>query len=166
MRKVLLIFWLFLCINVFSQEEFKSRPQLKSIEDMLTFAAKQQRKPYRLGAEGPNAFDCSGFTRYCYKQVGIELNRTSENQAKNGKKVSRKKLKDGDLVFFKGERGRGINHVGIVYKVKSGKKFDFIHASSSAGVIISDAGQYEKRYKTARRITTDKKIKNAIKKKK
>jgi len=159
------IFLLFLCGNIFAQTEFTDIPRLNSIEDMLTFAVKQQRKPYRSGAEGPNAFDCSGFTRYCYKQVGIELKRSSQDQAKDGKKVRKKKLKEGDLVFFKGGGGQGINHVGIVYKKKGGKKFEFIHASSSSGIIIesSEIEYFKDRYVTARRVTTDKEIRKTIK---
>ena len=144
------IFLLFLCGNIFAQTEFTGMPRIESIEDMLTFAEKQQRKPYRNGAEGPNAFDCSGFTRYCYKQLGINLNRSSQDQAKNGKKVRKRKLKEGDLVFFKGS---------------SGRKFEFIHASTSSGIIVesSETEYFKDRYVTARRITTDKEIRKTIK---
>ncbi len=47
-------------------------------------------KPYRYGAkpeEAPNVFDCSSFTQYVFKQVGIELPRTSIEQAVDPKGV-------------------------------------------------------------------------------
>jgi len=159
------IFLFFLCGSISAQTEFTGTPRIKSIEDMLTFAVKHQRKPYKTGAEGPNAFDCSGFTRYCYKQIGIDLKRSSQEQAENGKKVRQKKLKEGDLIFFKGSSGKEINHVGIVYKKKSGKNFEFIHASTSSGIIIesNETEYFRKRYVTARRITSDKEIRNTVK---
>lgn len=149
-----------------SREEIKSMPELESIEEMLQFAAKQQNKPYRHGAEGPNAFDCSGFTRFCYKRLGITLNRSSIDQPKQGKKIRfRRHLKEGDLVFFRGSKGRKVGHVGIVYRKREGKKFDFIHASSSKGIMIEDSETkyFKKRYKKARRITSDRDIRKARK---
>ncbi len=165
MRKFSWIFLFFVCGNLAAQTEFTGTPRLNSIEELLDFAVKHQRKPYRGGAEGPNAFDCSGFTRYCYKQLGIVLNRSSQDQTKDGKKVRKRKLKEGDLVFFKGSRGRKINHVGIVYKKTGRKKFEFIHASTSSGIIIesSEVDYFKDRYVTARRVTTDKEIHKTVK---
>lgn len=162
---VIWILFFFLFENVLAQVEITGTPRVRSMEELLTFAMKQQKKPYRIGAEGPHAFDCSGFTRYCYKQAGIDLNRTSKKQAEDGKRVRRRKLKEGDLVFFKGSKGRDIDHVGIVFKKNSGKKFDFIHASTSSGIIIesSEVDYFKKRYKTARRITSDKQIRKIAK---
>jgi LysM repeat protein len=168
MKKIaLILFYFSISISVFAggKEEITKMPQFESIEDMLTFTMKQQRKPYRNGAEGPNAFDCSGFTRFCYKKLGITLNRSSIEQVKNGKKIRfRRHLREGDLVFFKGTKGRKVGHVGIVYKKKSGKSFEFIHASSNHGIVIesSDVEYFKKRYKKARRITSDRDIRKAI----
>lgn len=149
-----------------SREEITAEPSFEEIEQMLQFAAKYQGKPYRNGAEGPNAFDCSGFTRFCYKRLGITLNRSSKDQTKQGKKVRlRRNLEEGDLVFFKGSKGWGVGHVGIVYRKRGGKKFDFIHASTSRGVVIEDSETeyFKKRYKKARRITSDRDLRKAIK---
>ena len=153
-----------LCWNAFAQVEITKTPRLRSIEEMLTFAMKHQRKPYRAGAVGPNAFDCSGFTCYCYKQLGIELLHSSQAQALSGMRIERRHLKEGDLVFFRGNKGKAINHVGIVYKKKRGKRFDFIHASTSLGVVIEncEAEYFKGRYVSACRITSDKKIKEAM----
>jgi len=65
--------------------------------------------PYRWGANGPNAFDCSGFTSYVFRHFGISLPRTASGQQSVGVAVSRSELKPGDLVFF----GSPAHHVGI-----------------------------------------------------
>ena len=88
---------------------------------------------YVWAANGPNCFDCSGFTKYVFKQNGITLPRYSGHQAKVGTKVSFDELQKGDLVFFDTEkkfRGR-VNHVGIY--IGNGK---FIHASSAKKKVI------------------------------
>ncbi|MGY1916730.1 NlpC/P60 family protein [Blastococcus sp. SYSU DS0973] len=56
--------------------------------------------PYRSGATGPDAFDCSGLTSYAYAAAGITLPRTSSGQSKMGPQLSRSELRPGDLVFY------------------------------------------------------------------
>lgn len=64
-------------------------------------AAAQKGKPYRWGAAGPRAFDCSGLVTYVMKGVGVKhLPRTSSAMAKKAKHVSKAHKKRGDLVFF------------------------------------------------------------------
>jgi cell wall-associated NlpC family hydrolase len=77
--------------------------------EVVRIAMRYLGTPYRWGAEGPDAFDCSGFTQYVYRQVGIELPRVSRAQISAGTRVSRAELRPGDLVFF----GTPIHHVGI-----------------------------------------------------
>jgi len=107
---------------------------------------------YVWGATGPSRFDCSGFTSYVYKKMGITIPRVSKNQGKVGKKVRRSRLKKGDLVFFDTSRRRRgyINHVGIYIG-----NHKFIHASSSKRkVIISSLNKrfYKARFKWGRRL--------------
>lgn len=103
---------------------------------------------YDYGGTSTSGFDCSGFTGYVFKKLGINLPRTSRDQAAKGKKVARDSLRAGDLVFFN-TSGSGISHVGIY--VGDNK---FAHSSSSKGVTISgmDDSYYAKRYVTARRV--------------
>lgn len=65
--------------------------------------------PYRWAASGPNSFDCSGFTMFVYRQVGVSLPHSSRAQINVGERVSRSNLAPGDLVFF----GSPIHHVGM-----------------------------------------------------
>lgn len=77
--------------------------------EVVNIAMKYLGAPYQWGASGPNSFDCSGFTSFVYRQVGVSLPRTSRAQINAGQRVNRSDLKPGDLVFF----GSPIHHVGI-----------------------------------------------------
>lgn len=104
--------------------------------------------PYVWGGNTPKGFDCSGFVKYCYAKQGLWLPRTTRQQMKVGKKVSKSRLKLGDEVFFKMRTKRDGIHSGIY--IGKGK---FIHASTSKGVIISSLYNpyWKKCYLTARR---------------
>ena len=73
-------------------------------------------RPYRYGASGPRAFDCSGLTLYVYRQLGIALPHKARSQfnTRYGRLIpSIKELAPGDLVFFRNTAGRGITHAAI-----------------------------------------------------
>lgn len=90
--------------------------------------------PYRSGGNSKRGVDCSGLTTQLYHAVyHHKLPRSSKEQMSQCKKVSRRKLHAGDLVFFSSPRSRKkVTHVGIYLKNDR-----FIHASSTQGVIIS-----------------------------
>lgn len=93
--------------------------------------------PYKYGGITKNGVDCSGFTYKVYRKVyDFKLPRTALDQYKAGRKISRINLTEGDLVFFRGVRGPGIDHVGVY--LEDGK---FVHASTSIGVTISDLSE-------------------------
>jgi cell wall-associated NlpC family hydrolase len=105
---------------------------------------------YVYGGNGPNSFDCSGFTKYIYKQFGYTLNRTATNQLSNGVSVSMSELQPGDLVFFKYRTSKPVSHVGIY--IGDGQ---FIHASTNAYKVQIDtlsSGHYYNVYVYGRRI--------------
>src|SRR5690606_12442845 len=103
------------------------RAKMKPIRVAVKVAAKQKGDPYRYGAAGPNAFDCSGLTYFSFRKAGFKrIPRTSDAQAGFTKRIPRKKLKRGDFVFF--HRGGDVYHVGIYGgRNKNGKRF-IIHA--------------------------------------
>ncbi|WP_051681674.1 C40 family peptidase [Cellulomonas sp. HZM] len=75
----------------------------KGTPKVVTVAKEYVGKPYRHGASGPKAFDCSGFTRYVYKKAGIKtLSHSSSVQRHQGKKISRSAAKPGDLIWTPG----------------------------------------------------------------
>ncbi len=63
-------------------------------------AASLAGRPYRWGASGPSAFDCSGYTKYVYGKWGISIPRTAQQQYQASRKISKSELRAGDLVFF------------------------------------------------------------------
>jgi peptidoglycan DL-endopeptidase CwlO len=63
-------------------------------------ACAQIGKPYVYAAEGPNAFDCSGLTKYAWLAGGKTLTHQSVAQLKQTSRVSKSELAPGDLIFF------------------------------------------------------------------
>ncbi|BBG03189.1 MULTISPECIES: C40 family peptidase [Pseudonocardia] len=89
----------------------------------LTTAKTALGAPYKWGATGPSAFDCSGLMVWAFEQAGIDLPRTSSAQSQmGGQSVSKSELKPGDMVFFYSP----VSHVGIY--AGNGK---ILHASTS-----------------------------------
>ncbi len=66
----------------------------------FAFAKSQLGRPYRFGAVGPNAYDCSGLTQSAWKAAGVSLSRTSQTQFHDGTAVDKADLQVGDLVFY------------------------------------------------------------------
>ena len=93
--------------------------------------------PYKYGGTSRAGVDCSGFTYLMYQSVySKKISRQSaEILDKNCKKINKKDLREGDLVFFRtdGKRSSTPNHVGIYLKNNK-----FIHSSTSKGVVVSD----------------------------
>jgi len=85
--------------------------------DVVDIAAAQIGKPYMMGGNGPDSYDCSGLTKYAYSMVGISLPRHSSDQSSVGVPVAGGAFQRGDLLFFAStdaEKVQGIiSHVGI-----------------------------------------------------
>ena len=102
---------------------------------------------YDYGGTTTDGFDCSGFTAYVFKKLGVSLPHSSKSQYQLGTKVAKDDLRPGDLVFFNTD-GNGVSHVGVY--VGDNK---FAHAASK-GVTISALSEkyYATRYVGARRV--------------
>ena len=79
--------------------------------------------PGNNGADGPNAFDCSGFVKWCYSKVGISLPHSSSAQKSAGTQISVSAAEPGDILWKSG-------HVGIY--IGGGK---YIHAPQTGDVV-------------------------------
>lgn len=84
------------------------------VDNVLAVAHDQVGKPYVFGSgPDPTSFDCSDLIQYSYKQVGIEIPRTTYDQIKVGTAINpndRKSFKPGDLIFP--EPGHVVMYVG------------------------------------------------------
>ncbi|GGE48307.1 hypothetical protein GCM10011391_28870 [Pullulanibacillus camelliae] len=94
-------------------------------------------------------FDCSSFTATVYKELGINLPRTSIEQSTVGTPVSRSNLQKGDLVFFDTDLNGVIDHVGIY----AGNN-QMISALVDDGITYSNINSWywDPTYVTARRV--------------
>lgn len=127
-----------------------------SVSEIIKYAKGYLGRPYRSGAKGPKAFDCSGFTSYVYRNFNIALSSSSRSQATQGERVSHSDIRPGDLLFFKGRssKSKTVGHVGIAIDVDPSGNVKFIHAATSGGIRIDNTSDpyYSKRYLSARRV--------------
>lgn len=107
----------------------------KQRREVLKLAEQQLGVPYVWAGKSPSGFDCSGFTSYVLESQNIAPPRRAIDQKSKSKKVKRKDVQPGDLVFF--DSGSGISHVGMVISLND-NSIQMIHASSSKGISIVD----------------------------
>lgn len=107
-------------------------------------ALAQRGDPYKYGAAGPNAFDCSGLTSYSYKAAGVTIPRTSRAQSTFGKAVSSNALKPGDLLFYYSP----VSHVAMY--IGNGQ---MVHASTAGQPVkVVNVSSMSKYFSGARRV--------------
>lgn len=114
---------------------------LKLIE-VVEFVKAQVGKPYRFGAAGPDAFDCSGLARAAFRRIGITLPHSSFQQSTKGSAVDwrNEKIRPGDLVFtFSSVNPTQISHVGIAISDSQWIEAPFTGADVRVGKMPSDS---------------------------
>jgi cell wall-associated NlpC family hydrolase len=146
------------------EEEIRSAEDPKEGQDLLAgfphllvnFSKQLLGKAYRFGGngQGNDGIDCSGFMKKVYQSVTLTLPHSSREQAKFGALVTTdwdiSRLRIGDLLFFKRNRGSNIGHTGMY--IGEGR---MIHSSSKKGVIITNltsSNYYNRNFVMARRL--------------
>lgn len=86
-------------------------PKLTLGQRAIAEARKHYGAAYRYGATGPSRFDCSGFSSYVFRQLGVSLPRTSREQAAALRRIPVSQKAVGDLIFT--YTGGRVTHVGI-----------------------------------------------------
>ena len=105
------------------------------LREVIETARSYQGTPYLYGGTTRLGLDCSGLLQVSFAEAGVTIPRSSNEQAVWGEPVKSNDLRPGDLVFFGPAPGaRTITHVGLVTVVDA-EGVDFIHASTSLGVV-------------------------------
>ena len=141
-------------VNGLSRRGKDKDPYASKAKNIIEYAKQFEGVRYKFGGATREGMDCSGLVFESFRAHDIILPRISRDMAKNGEKIVLKKVIEGDLLFFKtGNRRNDISHVGLVVDVGHGD-IQFIHATSSSGVIISSINEsyWTKTFAEARRI--------------
>lgn len=110
-------------------------------ENIIDYAMKFEGVRYKYGGVDKKGIDCSGLVNSAFGSEGIELPRSSGDIALTGDWIDVKEVQKGDLLFFATNgKSRKISHVALVTQVNEGQ-VEFIHASTSAGVIVSSLAE-------------------------
>lgn len=125
-----------------SNNKTDSKTNLKSkAESIVAYAKEFEGVKYKWSGTTRAGMDCSGLVFESFRAFDILLPRISRDMAKLGDEVSLRKVSVGDLLFFKTRNRRNeINHVGLVVSIEDNET-KFIHATTSAGVIISNLSE-------------------------
>lgn len=136
-----------------SEYNIKSFHSSDFLDQLVTKASENIGTRYRIGGTSKDGFDCSGLMCTTFSTFDIQLPRTSVEQSRYGTKISTEEARKGDLIFFKTNGRKQINHVGMVVEANDGD-IKFIHASVGGGVIISSVKEkyYSKRFTQVNRV--------------
>ncbi|MGF9755810.1 C40 family peptidase, partial [Microvirga sp. 0TCS3.31] len=104
----------------------------------IAFAAAQIGDPYRWGASGPNAWDCSGLTAGAWATAGTVLPHYSVAQYTQSTKITAADLVPGDLVFWGSSSSQSsIYHVALY--IGDGQ---IIHAPRTGRPVVQESMYY------------------------
>ncbi|MBL0735285.1 LysM peptidoglycan-binding domain-containing protein [Flavobacterium sp. GN10] len=106
------------------------------IDRLIASATENIGTRYRSGGTTKAGFDCSGLMFCTFGNFDIKLPRSSIEQSRIGTKVASEEAQKGDLIFFRTNGRRHINHVGMVVENVDGE-IKFVHSSTHGGVMIS-----------------------------
>ena len=147
------LIFIVLAVSLVCCGSFKKGTKMKPRDGVVYYAKGYMGTPYVYGGNTKGGIDCSGLIHNAFRQQGVRVPRTVHELRKKGKRISVDRAKKGDIIFFRTSRKRKLTHAGIVVGTKGGIP-QFIHASTSKGVMVSSLGNsyWKKTYAQTRRL--------------
>jgi peptidoglycan DL-endopeptidase CwlO len=125
---------------------FPAVPKPTVGERAAAIAVREVGVPYRWGGTSPvGGFDCSGLVYWTYARLGIALPHSSYALYAQGRRITRSRMKPGDLLFFS-----GLGHVGIY--IGRGRMVHAPHAGTRVQVVKLGRSPYGARLVGVRRV--------------
>ncbi|MEV4501258.1 C40 family peptidase [Streptomyces klenkii] len=91
-----------------------ARPVGDRLEPAIRYALAHLGDPFAMGGAGPRRWDCSGLVQQAYRRAGVRLPRIAADQYRATKRIGRRVLRRGDLVFWsRNGRASGVHHVAV-----------------------------------------------------
>ena len=160
MKKIILLFFILLFLNAYSQDSLEKKIDStfiiteSKLDSIIEFGLKQIGTKYVYAGTSPSGFDCSGLMYYIFKKHHIKVSRASRSLTALGKKTVLNEIKKGDFLFFKGRSlsSSRVGHVSICIEVTK-DSFKMLHATDR-GVVVDVFNQisyYQKRFLFAKR---------------
>jgi hypothetical protein len=116
-----------------------SKKAPKNVRKVIAAMRDMKGTPHKSGGMSRLGIDCSGLMAVGFRAIEKEIPRRAADQVSLGSEVKVENLQPGDMVFFTDSKiGKGITHVGMVTEVVESGKIQFIHTSSSLGVVESN----------------------------
>ena len=134
--------------RLFDRPAVKVRPKPAPptrAERAVGFALGAVGVPYRWGGESRSGFDCSGLVRWAYRHVGLDLPHNSYALYGVGRRVTRSRMRPGDVLFFS-----GLGHVGLY--VGRGRMVHAPYTGKDVEVVSLSRSNYGTRLVGARRM--------------
>ena len=112
--------------TAYTRTEVRTQVQTRTVAQRVSarvisakdIAMRQRGDAYAYGAAGPDRFDCSGLVFYSFRRAGFSVPRTSGAQAGFSRRIAKKDMRAGDLMFFYGSGG--VYHAAIFLKWSRG----------------------------------------------
>jgi cell wall-associated NlpC family hydrolase len=104
---------LFIMAGIFAGTAEARTLRERKIDHARHIVINQAGDPYVYGADGPDAFDCSGLMYYAYRKAGLEVPRTASDQYQHARHIPRDKTVRGDFLFFH-DSGGHVYHVAMM----------------------------------------------------
>lgn len=127
--------------------------------DVVNLARQFLNKPYVWGSSDPDkGFDCSGLINYVYKQIGIDLPRTSHAMGKFGTEVQLSEVQPGDIIYTS-SKGPSGGHVKMVSDIQNGQIY-VIEAKGKQWGVVESPLRNTQNIKSIRRILSSQPVSN------